>query len=529
MRWFGKSKYEKHEEKIRIYPKIKAGLPSPIRPISFICVKYSDEFQYNIATSECIHYDLNEFIVVDNQSDVFFNTLGQAINAGISQARNDLLVIVHEDVVLLPGWQAMFEKSLTDLEQHDSDWLVVGLVGWNENNKLRGHLSDPHAFYNTLGEKSFSRVASIDEQVLVIRKSKGLFPDVDLPSIHNIGRDLVWSAAKKGGATYVVNAPPIHKYADAAGKLVLSVDDSIKIQNRKEFAYIHNKKCSDEYLQNKWKEKFDGEKIFDEKELTEQKITQLNSPIILLGRGGSGTRLVSVMASDIGLFIGNGLDSMGDCHEMVGPIYRAIFRKHRCPSIWQKSLIIPDLRESAIKMLQEASWPNFWGFKIPESLLILPELQEAFPEAKFVFLKRDPLTTVLRRTHITSRLDNEIGRTLLPLAYDFAKLPRETIFKDVPSVHMAHGTAHQINLTMTFKSSIPENHWHEINFENIMTGSKNILDKFADFCGHEIISESVFQTIDKKQAFGSKNEFSREIINNVEKILSPSRKALCYL
>jgi len=517
------------EPKKRIYPKIAKDLPSPTRPISFICVKYSNEFQYNILTSECIHDDLNEFIVVDNRSDIFFNTLGQAINAGIVQARNDLLVIVHEDVVLLPGWQAMFEKSLTELEKHDPEWLVVGLVGWDENNELIGHHSDPHGFWNTIGEKSFSRIAKIDEQVLVLRKSKGLFPDVDLPTIHNIGRDIVWSAARKGGATYVINAPPIHKYVDDSGKLVNNRDDSIKIRNRKQFAFIHNRKCSDEYLQNKWKEKFEVKKIFDEKELTKQQLSQLNSPIILLGRGGGGTRLVSIMASDIGLFRGNSINALGDSREMVGPIYRAIFRKHRCPNVWQQSLIIPDLRDSAIKMLQEASWPNHWGFKLPESLLVLPELQKAFPDAKFVFLKRDPMTTVLRRTHMSARLDNEIGRTLLPLAYDSAKIPRETIFKDTPTMHMAHVTAHQINLLMEFKSSVPENHWLEISFENLMTEPKDILNKFAEFCGLEIVSNNIFQNIDQKRALGSMNEFSKEEIERVQEILKPSRLAMGYL
>ena len=142
------------DDKIRNYPKITKNLPPPTRPISFICVKFSDEFQHNIVTSESIHDNLNEFIVVDNRSDIFFQTLGQAMYTGIIQAKNDLLVIVHEDVVLQPGWQAMFEKSLKELEQHDPDLLVVGLVGWDKDKNLVGHKSDPHRFRNTFGDKS---------------------------------------------------------------------------------------------------------------------------------------------------------------------------------------------------------------------------------------------------------------------------------------------------------------------------------------------------------------------------------------
>ena len=112
----------------RIYPQIAKNIPAPKRPISFICVKFSNDFEYKILTSNCIHDDLNEFIVIDNRSDVFYNTLSQAINAGISLAKNDLLVIVHEDIVLLPGWQAMFEKSLSDLEVYDPQWALIGIA-----------------------------------------------------------------------------------------------------------------------------------------------------------------------------------------------------------------------------------------------------------------------------------------------------------------------------------------------------------------------------------------------------------------
>lgn len=513
----------------RKYPKIQTGIRQPTRPISFICVKYSDEFRYNIITSQCVHDDLNEFIVVDNRSDIFFQTLGQAINAGIAQARHDLLVIVHEDVVLRPGWHEMFEESLTALEQHDPDWLLVGVVGWDENERLVGHCSDPHGFWNTFGAKPFVRAARIDEQVLVLRKSKCFFPDPDLPSIHNIGRDMVWDAARLGVATYVINAPSVHKYADATGRLVLGAEDSKKIKNRKTLTYIHNKECSDEYLEHKWKERFGDAAAFNENLLTDQQIAQLNSPVILLGSGGAGTRLISVMASDIGLFIGNEINPAGDCLEMVGPIYRAVFRKNRCPSEWQKSLIVPDLRASAYEMLKKASWPSNWGFKLPENLLIIQELRAAFPRAKYVLLMRDPLTTVLRRPHMTARLDNEIGRTALPLAYNSAGLPREEILLNSAAVRMARTTAHQIGLVMEFKSSVPANHWHNISFESLMAGSRDVLNEFADFCDREVVSDRVFLTIDRKRAFRSSDEFSSEDIDAVNEILRPTRRAMGYL
>jgi hypothetical protein len=184
----------KNNPQNRIYPQINSDLPKPTLPISFICVKYSNDFLYNIDASQCVHDDLNEFIVIDNQSDIYFQTLGQAINEGIAKAHNDLVVIVHEDIFFAPGWQAMFEKSLLELEKEITNWLLIGLVGVNREGKTTGHCSDPHKYYNSFSNKSFIKVATVDEQVLVIRKSKNLFPDPELPSIHNIGRDMVLRA-----------------------------------------------------------------------------------------------------------------------------------------------------------------------------------------------------------------------------------------------------------------------------------------------------------------------------------------------
>jgi len=514
----------------RHYPIIPANLQAATWPISFICVKYSDEFDHNILVSECIHDEMNEFIVVDNRSNVFFETLGQAINHGISQARNELIVFVHEDVVLLPGWHAMFEQSLAALARHDPDWQVLGAVGWDENGRLIGHSSDPHGYRNTFRDQNFLPAARIDEQILILRKSNDLFPDNALPGIHNIGRDIVWSANKNGGGCYVINAPPIHKYADSGGRLVLGLADSEKFNHRKTLTYKHNKQCSDEYLSNKWGREVGNQPVnYVVGDLAVEQTSKLDSPIILLGRGGSGTRLLSTLASDVGLFIGNENNPAGDCLELVGPIYRAINRKYRCPGEWQKSLNIPDLRSAAASMLERSGWPDDWGFKLPESLLVLPELQRAFPNARYALMTRDPLTTVLRRTHMTSRLDNEIGQIALVLAYTSAGLPLNSILTDSATMRMARGTVHQYGLIKDLRSAVPVERWHQFGFESMVNEPRAVLDDFAGFCRKNVVAERICQTIDGNRAFGSMSEFPSELTDRVSEILHPLRVELGYL
>ena len=75
----------------RQYPEFAAGTPAATRPISFVCVKFSDEFEHNILQSKCVHNPLNQLVVVDNRQNIFYNTLGAAINAGIDLCVHCLL------------------------------------------------------------------------------------------------------------------------------------------------------------------------------------------------------------------------------------------------------------------------------------------------------------------------------------------------------------------------------------------------------------------------------------------------------
>jgi hypothetical protein len=331
---------------MRKYPIFLDNLVPAHRPISIITIKFSNDFYHNINISECVHDSLNEFIVIDNTHNIFFPTLGQAINAGIEKASHDLMVIVHEDVVLLPKWQAQFEHSLAALESHTQNWLVLGVVGWNQEGKFRGHLSDPHSYRNSLKNLLFTDVTRIDEQVLVLRKSSGFFLDPNIPSIHHIGRDLPLESMRRGVKSYVLNAPSIHKYANESGEIIQDRHDSPKIRNRRTRIYLADRACSNAYIENKWGIEIEERNIQEEKvhfvstkllhhnntlSLEQKRI--LESPIIYITKGGAGSRLMSELACDIGLFHGNDLSKAGDSLEMAAPIYRAIMRKYSCQNL----------------------------------------------------------------------------------------------------------------------------------------------------------------------------------------------------
>lgn len=508
---------------LRRYPVLDGCNAAPNRPISFVCVRFSDEYEHNILTSDCVHDPLNQFITVDNRQNLFFPTLGAALNHGIARACHDLIVLVHEDVVLPRGWQVWLERSLAELEAHHPEWGLAGSVGWAQGGQaLVGHFSDPHGRepINTFTERNFEKVDRLDEQILVFRRSREVVLDAELPSIHNIGLDLPRRLAEVRRNTFAVNAPTIHKYADARGALVQSKADSPKIQDRRSYTYLADKAVCDEYFQHKCGL---GEPVASPEPASAEQRAILDGPLILLGRGGGGTRLASVMARDCGVFLGNDVNGSGDCMELVHAVYRGVMRYYNSHNAWLRSRIVPDIRSQAIAMLEKADWPRNWGFKVPESALILPEIRAAFPLARYMYFHRDPEGTILRRTHMTARLDNHVGRTALGAAYDHFGLDRATILSDSAVMRMAVTTRHQTSLIQAHLDSLPPDRRLIVGFAETVADPASALTKFSEFSGCAIVSRALIDTVDPARKDRREHPYSLEEVKLALDFLRDSR------
>jgi hypothetical protein len=142
------------------------------------------------------------------------------------------------------------------------------------------------------------------------------------------------------------------------------------------------------------------------------------APLVLTGRGGSGTRLFSIVLQNLGVFLGNHLNHSEDSVEWADIIYRLAIDKLR-----PEGPSIPDAHEmlvakaSAILLDADLQGRSRWGWKLPETMLILPEIAAAFERCSIIHVVRHPLDTCLRRSHMTSRPNNPIGDAVLAAAY----------------------------------------------------------------------------------------------------------------
>ncbi len=523
-----------NEKGFRLHPVLSNMDVESIRPISFVVIRFSDEIDFNFRLSSNIRENGNQIIEVDNTSNLYFNNLSRAILHGMKQAKHEIIAVIHEDVLLADQWQQHFESSLRELEKHDCKWGMLGAVGWKDDGQIFGHWSDPHGYKNTfVNDLNYSQVVKLDEQLLIFNSNR--LPDFDpsLPGIHHIGSDLRNMLLGMGYITYVLNAPTIHKYSDRNGSLVFQRKDSIKIQDRQSKTYLADKAVCDDYIQHKWPNipipHCNSPEEFPEITASVLKRLQLESPVILISRGGSGSRLCSLLAQDAGIFLGNDIAETGDSLEFVSAVYQGMVAKHHCYTARQQEQIVPRLRQTAMKVLQAIPEDVIWGFKLPESIFLLPELRRAFPKARYIHFLRDPLTTTLRRTHMTARLDNHIGRISLPLAYDYLQRSRKQLLLDSPALHMAYTTIHQLACVDEHVKNISSNNYFEVRYEEVLSDAELQVEKMCRWLGIKQISHVLEESIDIGRSKVSKTIYGDEIRQLVEAALKDVRHQYNYL
>jgi hypothetical protein len=142
-----------------------------------------------------------------------FTSAGVAYNAALTEASNEVVVFAHQDVYLPRNWRRNLDHALGQLATKDPTWGVAGVFGITQSNvpEHRGHCYST-GLKAVLG-KGFSapiEAQSLDELVLVVRRSSGLSFDDELPGFHLYGTDICLQAATKEMKSYIVPAFCVH-------------------------------------------------------------------------------------------------------------------------------------------------------------------------------------------------------------------------------------------------------------------------------------------------------------------------------
>jgi hypothetical protein len=171
-----------------------------------VAVNDREVLQQNLLASPCLRLPHGHQILIQEK----FASAALAYNCGIRQAINDLIIFIHQDMYLPENWLWQVEKSLGHLSELDPDWGVVGCWGAGTDGRLRGHVySSGLGVLGTEFDLPLP-VQTLDEIVLIFRKSSSLSFDETLPHFHFYGTDICMKAAAQGLNCYVIPAFGVH-------------------------------------------------------------------------------------------------------------------------------------------------------------------------------------------------------------------------------------------------------------------------------------------------------------------------------
>lgn len=206
-------------------------------------------------------------------------------------------------------------------------------------------------------------------------------------------------------------------------------------------------------------------------------------PLIATGRGGSGTRLLTLLLQGLGVHIGHSLNPSGDSVEWADLIYEmslASLAGHPGPwrGSWSSELI------QRARCVAPASGAGPWAFKLPEAMLVLPQLTRIWPSAPVIHLVRHPVDTCLRRSHMTSRLNNPIGRATLQQS--FAALGLKNDPASAPA-YWCNAVSWWFQLEQLQRcrdaTAARGQPWIELRYEDICADPQREADRLADQLG----------------------------------------------
>ena len=210
--------------------------------------------------------------------------------------------------------------------------------------------------------------------------------------------------------------------------------------------------------------------------------TDVSAPLVLTGRGGSGTRLFSMVLQKLGVFLGNNLNHTEDSVEWVDAIYRVAIDKLRGGGVSagaSRELLLANASTILATGLHDGTR---WGWKLPETMLVLPEIAAAFDRCRIIHVVRHPLDTCLRRSHMTSRPNNRIGEAVLMAAY--AKLGWNRHPAEDPE-HLCNAASwfYQVTEAQAFFRGFPAHRGLTLRYESLCDEPEATSRKIAEFVG----------------------------------------------
>lgn len=143
-----------------------------------------------------------EFLYIDNTATTQTGAY-TGLNRILGAAQGKYVILCHQDVRLIDD-RSTLQARLESLATTDPHWAVAGNAGGTRPGHLAIRITDPHGSDRRIGPFP-ARVASLDENFLVVRKATRIGFSRDLEGFHFYGADICLAADMMGYSAYVID------------------------------------------------------------------------------------------------------------------------------------------------------------------------------------------------------------------------------------------------------------------------------------------------------------------------------------
>lgn len=143
---------------------------------------------------------------ISNQYDAF-----TGYNLFLQTARGRYIILCHQDVILIKDDRIKLDKLIAELDNHDSNWGLLGNAGGEFLGQLAIRITDRFYGENRLLGNLPARVYSLDENFIIVKKSANLALSRDIAGYHLYGTDLCILGDILGYNAYVIDFHLFHK------------------------------------------------------------------------------------------------------------------------------------------------------------------------------------------------------------------------------------------------------------------------------------------------------------------------------
>lgn len=160
----------------------------------------------NTLASPC----LNHPCVAKTLIQCDFASAALAYNDALDKSVTDLVVFAHQDLFFPKNWIDRVIDSIAVLNTTDPSWGILGCFGVSAAGAHYGRVYS--AGLGTIGTSidQPTCIQTLDEIVLIMRKSSGLSFDNALPGFHFYGADICMQASERGLRSYAIPAFCVH-------------------------------------------------------------------------------------------------------------------------------------------------------------------------------------------------------------------------------------------------------------------------------------------------------------------------------